>query len=89
MFGLNGSEGNHGEDVKDYYFYIDSTPTHSYMKMLYKYPQAEFPYSGLVAENHRREMYDSEYELIDTGIFDENRYFDDLEEYAKADPDDI
>lgn len=89
MFGLNGFEGNHGEDVKEYYFYLDSTPTHSFMKMLYKYPHAEFPYAGLVAENHRREMFDSEYELIDTGVFRENRYFDVLAEFAKADPDDI
>lgn len=89
MFGLSGSEGNHGEDVKESYFYLDSTPTHSYMKMLYKYPQAEFPYAGLVAENNRREVFDSEYELVDTGVFKENRYFDVLAEYAKADPDDI
>ncbi|MDF1591479.1 MAG: hypothetical protein P1P89_08210 [Desulfobacterales bacterium] len=89
MFGLNGSEGNHGEDVKEYYFYLDSTPTHSYMKMLYKYPQAEFPYSELLAENVRRDHLDFEYELIDTGIFEQNRYFDVFVEYAKADPDDI
>lgn len=89
MFGLSGSEGNHGEDVKEYYFYLDSTPTHSYMKMLYKYPQAEFPYANLVVENNRREAFDSEYELADTGIFEENRYFDVLVEYAKADPNDI
>jgi hypothetical protein len=89
MFGLNGSEGNHGEDVKEYYFYLDSTPTHSYMKMLYKYPQAEFPYANLVMENNRREVFDSEYELADTGIFEENRYFDVLVEYAKAEQDDI
>ncbi|UCH23685.1 MAG: glucosidase [Deltaproteobacteria bacterium] len=89
MFGLAGAEGNHGEDVKEYYFYLDNTPTHSYMKMLYKYPQAEFPYSELVAENKRRDLYDFEYELIDTGVFDANRYFDVLVEYAKVDPDDM
>ncbi|MBW2228469.1 MAG: glucosidase, partial [Deltaproteobacteria bacterium] len=89
MFGLSGSEGNHGEDVKEYYFYLDSTPTHSYMKMLYKYPQAEFPYANVIAENNRREVFDSEYELADTGIFEENRYFDVLVEYAKAELDDI
>ncbi len=89
MFGLNGNEGNHGEDVKEYYFYLDSTPTHSYMKMLYKFPQAEFPYAGLVAENKRRGLSDFEYELVDTGIFEENRYFDVFVEYAKAGPDDI
>ncbi|MBW2407762.1 MAG: glucosidase [Deltaproteobacteria bacterium] len=89
MFGLNGHEGNHGEDVKESYFYLDNTPTHSYMKMLYKYPQAEFPYSDLVAENKRRDVFDSEYELLDVGVFEENRYFDVLAEYAKADPDDI
>ena len=89
LFGLTGSEGNHGEDVKECYFYLDSTPTHSYMKMLYKYPQAEYPYDHLVAENRRRGFADFEYELLDTGVFDENRYFDVLIEYAKADPDDI
>ena len=89
MFGLSGSEGNHGEDVKESYFYLDSTPTHSYMKMLYKYPQAEFPYLDLVTENHQRDVFDSEYELVDVGVFEENRYFDVLAEYAKADPDDI
>ena len=88
MFGLTGNEGNHGEDVKDYYFYLDSTPTHSYMRMLYKYPQAEFPYRWLVEENRRRGKHDAEFELIDTGIFDDNRYFDVLVEYAKADPED-
>src|SRR5947208_11653148 len=75
-FGLTGSEGNHGEDVKEYFFYLDSTPTHSYMKYLYKYPQAEFPYARLVEENRRRDKHAPEYELIDTGIFDDNRYFD-------------
>ena len=89
VFGLTGNEGNHGEDVKDYYFYLDSTPTHSYMKYLYKYPQAEFPYAKLVEENHRRSRRDSEYELINTGVFDENRYFDVIVEYAKATPEDL
>ncbi|MCA9931118.1 MAG: hypothetical protein KC419_21685, partial [Anaerolineales bacterium] len=89
LFGLTGSEGNHGEDVKEYYFYLDSTPTHSTMKMLYKYPQAEFPYADLVAENGRRGVDDMEYELLDTGVFANNRYFDVLVEYAKADEDDI
>jgi hypothetical protein len=89
MFGLSGSEGNHGEDVKESYFYLDSTPTHSYMKMLYKYPQAEFPYLDLVTENNRRDVFDSEYELVDVGVFEKNHYFDVLAEYAKADPDDI
>jgi hypothetical protein len=88
-FGLTGSEGNHGEDVKDYYFYLDSTPTHSYMKYLYKYPQEEFPYARLVEENRRRGKLEPEYELIDTGIFDDNRYFDVFVEYAKADIEDI
>ncbi|MBI1879268.1 MAG: glucosidase [Chloroflexi bacterium] len=89
MFGLTGSEGNHGEDVKEYYFYLDSTPTHSYMKMLYKYPQTEFPYGDLAGENRRRGFYDFEYELFDTGVFANNRYFDIFVEYAKADQDDI
>ena len=89
LFGLNGHEGNHGEDVKEYYFYLDATPTHSYMKMLYKYPQAEFPYDQLVAENGRRGRKEAEYELIDTGVFAENRYFDVFVEYAKADVEDI
>ncbi len=89
LFGLSGPQGNHGEDVKEYYFYLDSTPTHSYMKMLYKYPQAEFPYENLVAENSRRGFFDFEYELLDTGIFDENRYFDVFVEYAKADQEDV
>jgi hypothetical protein len=89
MFGLTNSEGNHGEDVKEYYFYLDSTPTHSYAKMLYKYPQAEFPYYALVAENRRRTRNDMEYELLDTGIFDQNRYFDVFVEFAKVDPEDI
>ena len=89
LFGLNGPEGNHGEDVKECYFYLDNTPTHSYMKMLYKYPQAEFPYRHLVEENHRRSKEDPEFELIDTGIFDDNHYFDVFVEYAKAGVDDI
>src|SRR5215475_6926742 len=89
VFGLTGSEGNHGEDVKDYYFYLDSTPTHSYMKYLYKYPQAEFPYARLVEENRRRGKHEAEFELIDTGVFDENRYFDVFVEYAKADVEDL
>jgi hypothetical protein len=89
LFGLTGSEGNHGEDVKEYYFYLDSTPTHSYMKFLYKYAQAPFPYSDLVHENHTRGHSASEFELVDTGVFDESRYFDVEVEYAKADTDDI
>ena len=89
LFGLTGSEGNHGEDVKEYYFYLDSTPTHSYMKYLYKYPQREFPYARLVQENRQRGKRDLEFELIHTGVFDENRYFDVFVEYAKGSPDDI
>ena len=89
IFGLTGSEGNHGEDVKDYYFYLDSTPTHSYMKYLYKYPQAEFPYSSLIEENRKRSKLEGEFELLDTGIFDDDKYFDVFVEYAKADADDI
>jgi hypothetical protein len=89
LFGLTNSEGNHGEDVKEIYYYLDATPTHSYLKALYKYPQNEFPYSQLTEENRRRSKNEPEYELIDTGIFSENRYFDLLVEYAKADPDDI
>src|SRR5215813_12242830 len=89
LFGLTNSEGNHGEDVKEYYFYIDSTPTHSYMKYLYKYPQAAFPYLDLVETNRRRSREEFEYELLDTGVFDADRYFDVFIEYAKADPEDI
>jgi hypothetical protein len=89
MFGLTNGEGNHGEDAKDYWFYLDSTPTHSYLKALYKYPQREFPYDDLVATNRRRTRDEYEYELIDTGIFDESRYFDVFVEYAKAAPDDV
>ena len=89
IFGLTGSEGNHGEDVKDYYYYLDNTPTHSYMKYLYKYPQEAFPYSKLVEENRGRGKHDLEYELINTGVFDDDRYFDVFIEYAKASDDDI
>ncbi|MDE3168601.1 MAG: glucosidase, partial [Acidobacteriota bacterium] len=89
LFGLTNREGNHGEDVKEYYYYLDATPTSSYLKYLYKYPQAEYPYDRLVAENGRRSRLDPEFELIDTGVFEENRYFDVFVEYAKAAPDDI
>jgi hypothetical protein len=89
LFGLTGNEGNHGEDVKECYYYLDSTPTHSYMKMLYKYPQCEFPYGRLVEENRRRGKGMPEYELTDTGAFDEDRYFDIFIEYAKNSPDDV
>lgn len=89
LFGLGTKEGNHGEDVKECYFYVDSTPTHSYMKALYKYPQRPFPYDQIVAENKRRSRADREFELIDTGIFNEGRYFDVQVEYAKNAPDDI
>ena len=86
LFGLTNSESNHGEDVKEYYFYLDSTPTHSYMKYLYKYPQAAFPYGDLVATNKGRNRRDMEYELLDTGIFKDDRYFDVFVEYAKQYP---
>src|SRR5687768_17116667 len=89
LFRLNGNEGNHGEDCKECYFYLDSTPTHSYMKYLYKYPQAPFPYANLIEENRRRTKLDREYDLADTGIFAENRYFDVFVEYAKQTPEDI
>ncbi|MGH9645830.1 MAG: MGH1-like glycoside hydrolase domain-containing protein, partial [Bryobacteraceae bacterium] len=89
LFGLTGNQGNHGEDVKECYFYLDSTPTHSYMKYLYKYPQAAFPYDYLVEENGKRGKHDPEFELIDTGVFNDNRYFDVFIEYAKAAPEDI
>jgi len=89
LFGLTNSEGNHGEDVKEYYFYLDSTPTHSYMKYLYKYPQAAYPYGDLVETNRRRGKQEVEYELLDTGVFDQDRYFDVFVEYAKASPEDI
>jgi len=88
-FGLTGNQGNHGEDVKEYYYYLDNTPTHSYMKMLYKYPQSEFPYSYLVDENNKRTKADPEFELIDTGIFNEDKYFDVFIEYAKNSEEDI
>ncbi|HEY6085395.1 MAG TPA: glucosidase [Nitrospira sp.] len=89
IFGLTGREGNHGEDVKEYYFYLDSTPTHSYMEFLYKYPQAAFPYAQLVEENRRRGRRDQEFELVNTGVFDGQRYFDVFVEYAKANPEDL
>ena len=89
IFGLTGNEGNHGEDAKEYYFYLDSTPTHSYMKYLYKYPQSEFPYGQLLEENRRRSKFEPEFELIDTGIFNDDRYFDVFVDYAKADVEDI
>ena len=89
LFGMTNSEGNHGEDVKEYYYYLDSTPTHSYMKYLYKYPQAAYPYDLLVATNKSRSRNEFEYELIDTGVFNQDRYFDVFVEYAKAGPEDI
>jgi hypothetical protein len=89
LFGLTNSEGNHGEDVKEYYFYLDSTPTHTYMKYLYKYPQAAYPYADLVDTNRSRSRHEFEYELLDTGVFDQDRYFDVFVEYAKASPEDI
>src|SRR5262247_2303860 len=89
LFGLTNSEGNHGEDVKEYYFYLDSTPTHSYLKYLYKYPQAVYPYGNLVNTNRGRSRTEFEYELLDTGVFDDDRYFDVFVEYAKAGPEDI
>src|SRR5213082_1593262 len=89
LFGLTNGEGNHGEDVKEYYFYLDSTPTHSYMKYLYKYPQAAFPYQNLVETNRGRSRQDFEYELLDTGIFNDDRYFDVVVEYAKDSPEDL
>src|SRR6185312_16612556 len=82
-FGLTPSEGNHGEDVKEYYFYLDNTPTHSYMRMLYKYPQAAYPYTELVSANRQRDRHQFEYELLDTGVFADRRYFDVSVEYAK------
>ncbi len=88
-FGLTNAEGNHGEDVKEYYFHLDSTPTHSYLRMLYKYPQSAYPYDDLVQTNRDRGRADFEYELLDTGVFDEDRYFDVEVEYAKVDPDDL
>src|SRR5690348_1576951 len=89
LFGLTNAEGNHGEDVKEYYFYIDSTPTHSYMKYLYKYPHAAYPYDQIVRVNRERSRHEMEYELLDTGVFDEDRYWDVFVEYAKAAPEDI
>ena len=89
LFGLTNGEGNHGEDVKEYYFYLDSTPTHSFMKYLYKYPQAEYPYDQIVAANRGRGRQQMEYELLDTGVFNADRYFDVFVEYAKAGPEDI
>ncbi|MEO0927553.1 MAG: glucosidase, partial [Cyanobacteria bacterium J06643_13] len=89
LFGLTNSQGNHGEDVKEYYFYLDSTPTHSYMKGLYKYPQAAFPYEQLIEQNRDRNRTEPEYELVDTGVFDGDRYFDVFVEYAKNTPDDV
>jgi len=89
LFGLTNSQGNHGEDVKEYYFYLDSTPTHSYMKMQYKYPQAAYPYGDLIHQNAQRTRKDMEYELLDTGVFNEDRYFDVFIEYAKADAEDM
>ena len=89
LFGLTNSEANHGEDVKEYYFYLDSTPTHSYMKYLYKYPQAAYPYADLIETNRRRSREEMEYELLDTGVFNDDRYFDVFVEYAKAGPEDI
>src|SRR5690349_4956257 len=89
LFGVTGPEGNHGEDVKECYYYLDSTPTHSYLKALYKYPQAEFPYERLVLENKGRTRAARELELLDTGVFEGNRYFDVTAEYAKASPDDV
>src|SRR5262245_48504135 len=89
LYGLTNSEGNHGEDVKEYYFYLDSTPTHSYMKYLYKYPQREFPYRDLVETNRKRSREEFEYELLDTSVFDDDRYFDVFVEYAKAGPEDV
>src|SRR3989338_9207295 len=86
FFGLSGTEGNHGEDVKEYYFYLDNTPTHSYMKALYKYPQSAFPYSWLVQENRKRGRQKPEFELLGTGLFNEDRYFDVSVEYAKRSP---
>src|ERR1700750_2577796 len=89
MFGLTNSEANHGEDVKEYYFYLDSTPTHSYMKYLYKYPQAAFPYGDLIQTSRQRNRGDFEYELLDTGVFNDDRYFDVFVEYAKESPEDL
>src|SRR5438874_3765113 len=89
LFGLTNGQGNHGEDVKELYYYLDATPTHSYLKMLYKYPQAEYPYGRLVEENRRRGIGQAEFELVDSGLFEANRYFDVFVEYAKAGPEDV
>src|SRR3954469_14656770 len=89
LFGLTNAEGNHGEDVKEYYFYLDNLPTHAYQRWLYKYPQSAYPYDDLVAANRARSRYDMEYELLDTGVFADGRYFDVEVEYAKAAPDDL
>src|SRR5215469_7013813 len=89
LFGLTGNEGNHGEDVKECYFYLDSTPTHSYMKYLYKYPHTAFPYGQLAEENRRRDKHSPEFELMDTGVFSGDRYFDVTVEYAKGSPEEI
>src|SRR5262250_2755622 len=89
LFGLTNAEGNHGEDVKEYYFYLDATPTHSYQRWLYKYPQKPFPYDDLVRTNRTRSRHEPEYELLDTGVFDGDRYFDIVVEYAKAGPEDV
>ena len=89
LFGVTGREGNHGEDVKEEYYYLESTPTHSYMKALYKYPHEKFPYDRLISENQKRSKTQLEYELVDTGVFNDNLYFDVQAEYAKAGPDDI
>src|SRR5207247_8600027 len=88
-FGLTNSEANHGEDVKEYYFYLDSTPTHSYMKYLYKYPQAAYPYANLIETNRGRSRHEFEYELLDTGGFAQDRYFDVFVECASASPEDL
>ena len=89
LFGLDNTEGNHGEDVKELYFFVDGVPSHAYMRMLYRYPQGEFPYADLLAENRRRGLADTEYEILDTGVFEDGRYFDVTVEYAKQAPDDI
>src|SRR5262245_43021451 len=89
VFGLTNTEGNHGEDVKEYYFYLDCTPTHSYMQWLYKYPHAAYPYEAIVTTNRRRQRHEPEYELLDTGAFADDRYFDVFVEYAKAAPEDV
>src|SRR3954447_10467435 len=89
LFGLDNGEGNHGEDVKEYYFYLDSTPTHSYMRYLYKYPQSAYPYEQIIRTNRERGRHEPEYELLETGAFDEGRYFDVFVEYAKATPEDV